>query len=101
MQQNLCHPKVYGRFRKSLIGIYGPDIEILVSEFTTIESVRILISVPKQNQITKTNQPNLFQYIRKKIPIEMVHLLLRTPRNAQKCTSLLDLTKDYKKRINQ
>jgi len=47
----------------------GPDIEILVSEFTTFESARISISVPKQNQITKVNRPNLMKCIRKKCPM--------------------------------
>ena len=61
--------KAFGLFRKSYIGVYGPDIEILVSEFATYESVRILISVPKKNQITKVNKPNLLKYIRKNCPM--------------------------------
>ena len=42
--------KAFGLFRKSYIDVYGPDIEILVSEFITYKSVRILISVSYQKR---------------------------------------------------
>jgi hypothetical protein len=37
-QHYLNISKAFGLFRKSYIGVYGPDIEILVIEFTTFES---------------------------------------------------------------
>ena len=78
--------KAFGLFRKSYIGVYGPDIEILVSKFTTFESVRISISGPNTIEITKVNRPNLMKCIRKIAQclesIETVHIWLRTPRNA-------------------
>jgi hypothetical protein len=83
--------------------LFDPDIEILLSEFTTYESVRISISVPKQNQITKVNKPNLLKYIRKNCPmlgsIEMVHLMLSTPRNAQNARAYWILRKTTKKEL--
>ena len=91
---------------KILIGLayllFDPEIEILLSEFTTYESVRISISVPKQNQITKVNKPNLLNYIRKNCPMLESHWngasYAQHSKKCSKRTSLLDLTKDYKKR---
>ena len=58
--------KTFRLFRKSYIGVYGPDIEILVSEFTT---VRFSISLPRRNQNTKVNRPNLMRCIIKNCQI--------------------------------
>ena len=100
-QHYLNISKTFGLFRKSYIGIFGPDIEILVSEFTTYESVRIFISVPKKNQITEVNKPNLLKYITKNCPMLGSNwngkYLAPHFKKCSKCTSLLDLTKDYKK----
>ena len=68
-QHYLNNSKTFGLFRKSYIGVYGPGIEILVSEFTTFESVRISISGPKTIEITKVNRPNLMKCIRKNCPM--------------------------------
>jgi hypothetical protein len=65
----LKNSKTFRLFKNLSICIYGPDIEIFVSEFTTFESVNISISVPKTIEITKVNKPNLFNYIRKKCPM--------------------------------
>jgi hypothetical protein len=61
--------KALSLFRKFYISVYGPDIEILVSEFTTFESVRISISGPKTIEITKVNRLNLMKCIRKNCPM--------------------------------
>ena len=63
--------KAFGLFRKFYIGVYGPEIEILVSEFTTFESVRISISGPKTIEITKVNWLKLTHHemYQKKLPI--------------------------------
>jgi hypothetical protein len=66
-QHYLNISKAFGLFKKSYIGVYGPVIEILVSEFTTFELVRISITGPKPIEITKVNRPNLMKCIRKKM----------------------------------
>ena len=68
-QHYLNISKTFRLFRKSSIGVYGPDIEILVSKFTTFESTRISISGPKTIEITKVYRPNLLKYIRKNCQI--------------------------------
>ena len=102
-QHYLNNSKTFGLFRKSYISVYCPDIEILVSEFTTFESVRISISVSKMIEITKVNKPNLLKYIRKKCPMlgsnkNGAYFAPQHSKKCSKCTSLQDLTKDYKKR---
>ena len=68
-QHYLNNSKAFGLFRSPKLGVYGYCLEILVSESSNFESVRILISVVKTIQITKVNKPNLLKYIRKSCPM--------------------------------
>ena len=68
-QHYLDNSKTFGLFTLPQIGLYDPHLQILVREFLTLDLARILISVPKQNQITKVNKPNLLKNIIKNYPI--------------------------------
>jgi hypothetical protein len=49
--------------------LYCPGFEILVREFTNLDLARILISLPKLNQIKNQNKPKVLEYIEKKCPM--------------------------------